>query len=228
MPPLDVGISYVQVSAGGSHTVLLRSDGMVVACGLNDDRQCNIPPLDEGVWYTQVSAGGESTVLLKSDGKAVACGPNFGRLLEVPPLDEGISYVQVSAGRFHAVLLRSDGSAVAYGSNSKGQRDIPCLEPGNYYVGDVLLGGDLALQLHFIYEEAATTLTCLNLAGETVLQLNVCGCDLAWDTHKRIARDLNVKLQRLRVVLPDGRLLAQICVANPVATVADLTNSSPR
>jgi alpha-tubulin suppressor-like RCC1 family protein len=45
------------VSAGQYHTVLLRSDGCAVACGLNVDRQCNIPPLHEAVTYTQLSAG---------------------------------------------------------------------------------------------------------------------------------------------------------------------------
>ena len=219
MPALDTEISYAQVSAGGSHTVLLRSDGTAVACGLNDDGQCNIPALDEGVWYTQVSAGEKHTVLLTSDGKAITCGPDSREVTKIPPLDEGISYTQVSAGGFHSVLLRSDGIAVACGTIDL---DIPCLELGTYYVEDVFFSGDLALQLHFLDTDGATTLTCSNLAGEVVLQLNVCGRDLAWDTHKRIARELNVKLQSLRVVLPDGRLLAQICATHPVATVADL------
>ena len=45
IPPLDEGISYSQVSAGDSHTVLLRSDGQAVARGWNSDGQCNIPSL---------------------------------------------------------------------------------------------------------------------------------------------------------------------------------------
>jgi alpha-tubulin suppressor-like RCC1 family protein len=45
------------VSAGDSHTLLLRSDGSAVAIGDNSLRQCDIPPLDEGMTYTQVSAG---------------------------------------------------------------------------------------------------------------------------------------------------------------------------
>merc|ERR1719491_2569511 len=44
---------YTQVAAGSGHTVLLRSDGVVVACGSNADGKCNIPPLDGGVTYTQ-------------------------------------------------------------------------------------------------------------------------------------------------------------------------------
>ena len=51
---------------GSDHTVLLRSDGIVVvAIGSNDHGQCNIPSLDEGMTYTQVAAGFQNTVLLR-------------------------------------------------------------------------------------------------------------------------------------------------------------------
>merc|ERR1739848_330229 len=40
-------MTYSQVSAGGSHTVLMRSDGCPVACGYNPDGRCNIPALHE-------------------------------------------------------------------------------------------------------------------------------------------------------------------------------------
>ena len=46
------------MAAGSAHTVLLRSDGCAVACGLNHDGQCNFPTLDEKVVYNQISAGG--------------------------------------------------------------------------------------------------------------------------------------------------------------------------
>jgi len=85
------------VSAGGTHTVLLRSDGCAVACGWNFHGTCNIPPLDGGVTNTQVSAGGAHTVLLRSDGCAVACGWNFRGECDIPPLDEGVKYTHISA-----------------------------------------------------------------------------------------------------------------------------------
>ena len=99
-------------SAGKWHTVLRRSDGEAVACGLNSAGQCSIPPLDEGISYCQVSGGDKHTVLLRSDGQAIACGCNEDGRCSMPPLDEGISYTQVSAGAFHTVLLRSDGQAL--------------------------------------------------------------------------------------------------------------------
>ena len=58
------------MAAGRQHTVLLRSDGMAVACG--DYGPCEIPPLEGNLKYTQVAAGFDHTVLLRSDGMAVA------------------------------------------------------------------------------------------------------------------------------------------------------------
>ena len=93
-------------SADLSHTVLLRSDGIAVACELKDDGQCNIPPLDAGLSYTQVSAGDNHTVLLRSDGIAVACGSYDLGQCSIPPL-EGLSYTQVSVGDSHTVSASS-------------------------------------------------------------------------------------------------------------------------
>ena len=54
IPPLDEGSAQcTQVSAGGDHTVLLRSDGRVVACGTNHHGQCNILRLDTGGFHQQ-------------------------------------------------------------------------------------------------------------------------------------------------------------------------------
>ena len=128
VPPLNEGLSYIQVSAGYGHSVLLRSDGCAVAFGSNSCGECSIPPLDEGVSYTQVSAGHNHTVLLRSDGNAVACGKNIDGQCKIPPLDKGMSYIQVSAGGGHTVLLRSDGNAVACGKNDRGQCHIEPLD----------------------------------------------------------------------------------------------------
>ena len=160
-------------------------------------------------------------MLLRSDGNAVACGMNS--FCDIPPLEEGVCYTQVSAG-YHSVLLRSDGSAVACGENYDGQCDIPPAATAScYYVCD--LGPflrDCVLQAGVAFEDDAVVLTCLDLAGHEVLQLRGKASDLAWETHKRIASDLRVSLPNLRVVLPDGQLLASMCRASPLATIADL------
>ena len=93
------------VSAGGSHTVLLRSDGSAVAFGINVEGQCNIPKLEQGVSYTQVSAGFaipdshtfSHTVLLRSDGRTVACGYDHYTQCQIPALEQGRRYESYSA-----------------------------------------------------------------------------------------------------------------------------------
>ncbi|CAL1174175.1 unnamed protein product [Cladocopium goreaui] len=224
IPPVDEDIFYTQVSAGLGHTVLLRSDGRAVACGSNAHGRCNIPPLDEGVSYMQVSAGNVHTLLLQSDGGAVACGRNGSNgTCNIPPLDEGVWYTQVSAGVSHSLLLLCDGSAVAFGDNHFRECNLPSLEPGTFYLSDtdMLSGRDRVLQLDLISDDAIAV-TCSDLAGEEVVCLNAGVSDLAWNNHKAIARQLHECLQNLRLVLPDGQLLASVCRANPGITVANV------
>ena len=221
-------MAYAQVSAGKFHTVLLRSDGCAVAIGFNGDGHCSIPPLDEGIAYTQISAGNYSTVLLRSDGSAVAIGRNGERQSNIPPLDEGIAYTQVSAGAFHTVLLRSDGCAVAFGQNGFGECSISSPEPGICYSGNMTSGRDLALQLEFVGEGDSVRLILSSLVGEERLRLTTRGVDSAWETHKRIARELKMSLPNLHLVLPDGQLLAKVCRISPGASVAEVTQSRKR
>ena len=63
----------VAISAGGCHTVGLKSYGTVVAVGDNDYGQCDVSDWTDIV---AVSAGGGHTVGLKSDGTVVAVGYN--------------------------------------------------------------------------------------------------------------------------------------------------------
>ena len=220
--------------------MLLRSDGQAVACGQNPDGQCSIPPLDEGISFSQVSAGYYHTVLLRSDGQAVACGKTSDGRCSIPPLNEGLSYSQVSAGEFHTVLLRSDGRAVAYGLNNAGQCDVPSvtsrrdlsfgvsfLSPS--YINDFktfpFLGKDRVVQVDFSLEgDGGVILTCVGLDGLEVLRLKTQTSDRTVDVCSRVARELNTDTQNLRMVLPDARLLATICKANPFATLSDVTS----
>ena len=134
--------------------------------------------------------------------------------------------VQVSAGVDHAVLLRTDGSAYACGLNQHGQCSIPSPEPGTFYVEDrTFHWRDRVLQLDFVSDENEVILTCLDLAGQEVLRLKAQGSDLALDAKKRIAEKLHISLQSLQLVLPDGELLATVCKATPLVTVAELCKS---
>lgn len=241
LSPLNEGIFHAQTSAGCYHTVLLHSDGN--ADGFSRDgnadafHACNIPPLDEDMKYTQIDAGYYHTVLLRSDGNAIACGGNSAGQCDIPPLDGEMSYIQVSAGAEHTVLLRSDGNVVACGRNDEGQCDIPSLKSWREffsrqdarcrYICDSHPGypliGFLVVQADFVCEGDAVKLICSNLAGEETLRLDACRSDLLWDTYKRIAHELKVDLHSLRVVLSDGKLLAEVCHAHPVAVVADVS-----
>jgi len=132
IPPAGEGLRYVQVAAGGCHTVLLRSNGTVMFWdvpeeGHGDSGWRDWPAQEEGVTFVQIAAGGGSTILLRSDGTIVASGGNLPEQCEIPVLEAGLTYTQVSAGTFHTVLLRSDGVAVACGSNVLGQCNIPAL-----------------------------------------------------------------------------------------------------
>ena len=108
IPQLEVGMSYTQVSAGGSHTLLLRSDGNVVACGSNDEGQCNIPLLEQGLSYSQVAAGANHTILLRSDGREVAVGDNEEGQCNIPNLDPGTHYIVDSRPVGNDLILQLD------------------------------------------------------------------------------------------------------------------------
>jgi len=148
LPPLEDGVTYVQISAGRMHVVLLCSDGHVVACGDNRQGQCSIPELEAGVTYVQVSAGGGNavgecshTVLLRSDGIAVACGYKVDRMFS--KVSDTTAYAQVSTGEDHVVLLRTDGGVDAFmrtGSRKDRRCRIPALDSGLAYV-QVSAGG---------------------------------------------------------------------------------------
>ena len=71
------GAMYTQVSAGVSHTVLLRSDGRAMQCGYIWGG-LETPMLIWRMRYTQVSAGRGFSALLRSDGSAVMTGMPVG------------------------------------------------------------------------------------------------------------------------------------------------------
>ena len=78
---------YTHVSAGHTHSVLIRADGMAVACGGSQEETAepfdfnNIPILPLGMRYVGCCAGFLNTMLLRSDGSVIALGDNsFGQL----------------------------------------------------------------------------------------------------------------------------------------------------
>ena len=79
------------------------------------------------------------------------------------------------------------------------------------------------VQVAFLLEgDAGVVLTCVGLDGLEVLRLKAQKSDRTVDVCSRVARELNTDAQNLRMVLPDARLLATICKANPLVTLSDV------
>jgi len=139
--PMKVpGISgAVNVSAGGYHTVALKSDGTVWVWGWNlygelgdgTTIQRNSPVVVPGLaGVTSVSAGDIHTLALKSDGTIWAWGDNsWGDLGDAsmtqqnsPVLVQGLTGASsVVSGWRHTVALKSDGTIWSWGANTYGQ-----------------------------------------------------------------------------------------------------------
>ncbi len=110
--------NYKSISAGGYHTVGLKSNGTVIACGNNDNGQCDVSKWKDIV---SVSAGNCHTVGLKKDGTVVACGNNYYGQCNVMKWE---NIVAISAGKEHTVGLQEDGTVIAIGNNVFGQCDV--------------------------------------------------------------------------------------------------------
>ena len=128
------------ISAGGWHSVALKSDGTVWCWGWNTDGQLgdgsivdkSIPtqvPSLTGI--TKIDAGTYHTLALKNDGTVWAWGDNVnGQIGDGTTGTDKTSPVQVSglsniisitAGRFFSMAVKNDGTVWAWGQNLYGQ-----------------------------------------------------------------------------------------------------------
>ena len=100
-PDLPKDFTYLQVSAGASHSLAVGSDGNAYAWGNNTYGR-----LGDG------TTGGYRTVpvrVRKPDRKAY------------PDLPADFTYLQVSGGTSHSLALGSDGNVYAWGDNTNGR-----------------------------------------------------------------------------------------------------------
>ncbi len=113
----SAGTKAVSVKTSAHHTVILLSDGSVVAFGDNSFGQCDV-----SLWKNVVAidVGEYHTVALLSDGSVRACGATaFGQC----SVSEVRNAIMVASGDYHTLVLMSDGSVRAFGKNTSSQCD---------------------------------------------------------------------------------------------------------
>lgn len=100
------------ISNGFAHTVVLKTDGTVVAFGNNHDGQH-----DTQDWRNiiAIAAGNSHTVGLRTNGTVVAVGSNKNGQCNVSSWTD---IVAISAGDFYTVGVKSDGTLIVTGSFS--------------------------------------------------------------------------------------------------------------
>ena len=122
------------LAAGNLHTVGLRSDGTVVATGLQDNNRCKTNDWKDII---AVSAGGAHSVGLRADGTVFTAG--FNNFRQCSDTASWTDIVAISAGGYHTIGLRSNGTVVAAGLNGNGQcntanwKNIVAVSAGTYH-----------------------------------------------------------------------------------------------
>lgn len=114
-------VARATISAGGTHTVGLKSDGTVVVTKYTGHWQYNRGQCNTENWtdIIAVCAGYAHTIGLKSDGSVVTTKytgsqeADFGQC----NTENWKDIIAIGAGEYHTVGLKSDGTVVAVGWN---------------------------------------------------------------------------------------------------------------
>ena len=109
------------VGAGYWHTLLVHSNGSVVAVGRNASGEATVPAGLADV--IAVSGGRDHSLALRADGTVAAWGDNTYGQTNVPPGLAGVA--AISAGGFHNLALLADGTVRAWGYAFYGQIAVP-------------------------------------------------------------------------------------------------------
>ncbi|RLS87020.1 MAG: hypothetical protein DWI10_10385, partial [Planctomycetota bacterium] len=150
--PIGSGVSWAQqgtlrVSAGGDHSVILKSTGEVACFGSNTELQSTVPSnpgTNNALSNIVQTAGGAShTIALKPNVAAgfapVICwGSNTFGQCTVPPILTGATIGQIAAGGRHSLALTGEGNVVCWGDNAAGQ----CVVPSSLGIVAAIAGGD--------------------------------------------------------------------------------------
>jgi alpha-tubulin suppressor-like RCC1 family protein len=119
--------NVIELAAGDTHCLALRTDGTVVAWGTGGVGQTNVPPdLTNAV---SVAAGSTHSLALRSDGSLAAWGAIFPSSLKisVPPQATNVVALALGPGAQHALVLKADGTPLDWstGYNASSLTNIP-------------------------------------------------------------------------------------------------------
>ena len=164
---------FLHVSAGGRHTVLLRSDGHAVACGSNAFGQCRIPEFLDGQFYVQVLAMKGHTVLLRNDGRALAFGSTSAGQCNLPSLTPGTQYISGLRSPKNDLLVQLDfveDDAVRLRCSNLGGQEMLC---SNAHDSEPAWGTHkrIACELNVVLQDLQ--LLTSNLSGNSKSQASV-------------------------------------------------------
>ena len=132
--PDKVMDGVTSVSAGDTHTIAIKADGSLWACGYNGNGQLGDGTTNKRPLFVKildgaasVSAGSTHTLAIKTDGSLWAWGDNqYGQLGDgtatnrKKPVEVMDAVASVSAGAVHTMAITEDGSLWAWGANNNG------------------------------------------------------------------------------------------------------------
>ena len=125
----------IKIETSPCHSVGLKADGTAIACGLNQNNQCNVNSLNFYIY--DIAVNEFDTVGLSINEQIQYCGWN-----KLKGIVNWKDIVSVKLGKSHAVGLKQDGTVVTCGNNTNGQcnvenwKDIIAISAGdNHTIG---------------------------------------------------------------------------------------------
>jgi len=142
---VDPEATYLDVSVGYLHVMVLHTDGSIAAYS-GPDTWFPLTPPEPNSGYTAVSAGHLHSLALREDGSVESWGSNL------PPVPEPNSrFTAIAAGAGTNYALRPDGSIAVWGSDNHGQHNVPlpnsgfvALSAGDYFALALREDGSIA------------------------------------------------------------------------------------
>ena len=133
--------SWSAITAGGDHTLALRSNGTLWAwgdneagqsgwIGVHDDNRSTPAQIGSATNWSAIAGGASHSLGLKSNGTLWAWGDNSYMQLgdgtdsnrSTPTqIGSATNWTSISVGEYHSVALKSNGTLWAWGDNSVSQ-----------------------------------------------------------------------------------------------------------